>query len=358
MATYEGYVSTKLLTKKDTLKISQTFNDVIQNAAENQFLTDQNFSVKSWPIKLNSTLSTFYGVHYPFYVQAPFLHKIITNNDIKINRIHYQLKDDSFTDIGDNTDTQHWKQPGCIGYPISVITNEGHVLRVHVDNGLNLSNCSISHIIQEDDSGHIIQEDDSDNFTYFIFKNNDELRLNYDATTKTASGTYNDNDNGGIEVSIKELTDKPNSNWYEIKGITKSSNNTSYNVSWDLRIPYIDADYSPNYLYVRFYQLGSSLFNNDYYHTVVYITEYGDDRIYGPYTVYFNGQEAGNIPPGKSGEELSPSWNTIGKQNYYKQGTITIGNGVHIQSYKNGDSATYTATLSSIRGLWMYANLF
>lgn len=40
MATYEGYVSTKLLTKKDTLKISQTFNDVIQNAAENQFLTD------------------------------------------------------------------------------------------------------------------------------------------------------------------------------------------------------------------------------------------------------------------------------------------------------------------------------
>ena len=352
MATYEGYVSTKLLTKKDTLKISQTFNDVIQNAAENQFLTDQNFLAKSWPIKLNSTLSIYYGVHYPFYVQAPFLHKIITNNDIKINRIHYQLKDDSFTDIGDNTATQHLQQPGCIGYPISVITNEGHVLRVHVDNGLDLSKCAIGHII-EDEPNNLSP------FTNFIFnKNNDGLLLNYDFTTKTASGTYNDN--GGIEVSIKELTDKPNSNWYEIKGITKSSNNTSYNVSWDLRIPYTDADNSPNYLYVRFYQfyqLGSSSSDDyNYYHTVVYITEYGDDRIYGPYTVYFNGEEAGIIPSGKSGEELTPSWNTTGEQNYYKQGTITIGNGVHISPYKNGDSATYTTTLSSISGLWMYAS--
>lgn len=352
MATYEGYVSTKLLTKKDTLKISQTFNDVIQNAAENQFLTDQNFSAKSWPIKLNSTLSIYYGVHYPFYVQAQFLHKIITNNDVKINRIHYQLQDDSFTDIGDNTDTQKWSQPGCIGCPISVITNEGPVLRVHVDNGLNLSNCSISHIIQEDDP--------ITHFTYFIFNNNDELSLNYDSTTKTASGTYND-DNGGIEVSIKELTDKPNPNWYEIKGITKSSNNTIDKISWDLRIPYTDADNSPNYLYVRFYQLRSSSSSSsssldlDYYNTVVYISE-NANAIYGPYTVYFNNEEAGTIPSGKSGEELEPSWNTIGKQNYYKQGTITIGNGVHIQPYKNGDSATYTATLSSIRGLWMYAN--
>lgn len=352
MATYEGYVSTKLLTKKDTLKISQTFNDVIQNAAENQFLTDQNFSAKSWPIKLNSTLSTYYGVHYPFYVQAPFLHKIITNNDVKINRIHYQLEDDSFTDIGDNTDTQHWSQPGCIGYPISVITNEGHVLRVHVDNGLNLSNCSIS---------HIIQELTADGFTNFIFnKNNDGLRLNYDATTKTASGTLAYNDNGGIEVSIKELTDKPNSNWYEIKGITKSSNNTSYTRSWDLCIPYIDANNLPNYLYVRFYQLGSSSSSSsldlDYYHTVVYISEIDDNAIYGPYRVYFNGEEAGTIPSGKSGEELSPSWNTIGEQNYYEQGTITIENGVHIHQYKNGDSAIYTGTLSAIKGLWMYAS--
>ncbi len=245
MATYEGYSSNKLLTKNDTLKIDQTFNDVIQNAAENQFLTDQNFSAKSWPIKLNSYLSIYYGAHYPFYVQAPFLHKIITNNDIKINRIHYQLKDDSFTDIGDNTKTQDWYQLGCIGYPISVITNEGQVLRVHVDNGLDLSKCSISHIIQEDNP--------TTGFTNFIFnKNNDGLKLNYDSTTKTASGTYNDN--GGIEVSIKELTDKPNSNWYEIKGITKSSNNTSNTRSWDLCIPYIDANDSPNYLYVRFYQ--------------------------------------------------------------------------------------------------------
>jgi hypothetical protein len=344
MATYEGYVSFKLLTKKDTLKISQTFNDVIQNAEENQFLTDQNFLAESWPIKLNSYLSTYYGAHYPFYVQAPFLHKIITNNDIKINRIHYQLKDDSFTDIGDNTDTQNFKQPGCIGYPIPVITNEGHVLRVHVDNGLNLSNCAISHII----------EVKSGSFTNLIFnKNNDGLKLIYDATTKTASGTYNDN--GGIEVSIKELTDKPNSNWYEIKGITKSSNNTSYTISWDLCIPYIDADNSPNYLYVRFYQLSSSSFNNDYYRTVVYISN-DDNTIYGPYTVYFNGKEAGTIPSGKRGEELSPSWNTIGEQNYYKQGIITIGNGVHICKYKNGDSATYTGTLSAISGLWMYAS--
>ena len=343
MATYEGYSSNKLLTKNDTLKISQTFNDVIQNAAENQFLTDQNFLAKSWPIKLNSYLSTYYGAHYPFYVQAPFLHKIISNNDIKINRIHYQLKDDSFTDIGDNTDTQDFKQLGCIGYPISVITNEGHVLRVHVDNGLNLSGSSIGKIKYEK----------IDRFPFFSISFNDGLSLNYDSTTKTAFGTCIDN--GGIEVSIKELTDKPNSNWYEIKGITKSSNNTSYNVSWDLRIPYTDADNSPNYLYVRFYQLGSSSSSDYYnYNKVVYISNDGNIT-YGPYTVYFNGEEAGTIPPGKRGEELSPSWNTIGKQNYYKQGTITIGNGVHIQPYKNGDSATYTDTLSAISGLWMYA---